>query len=71
MKFPNKLNPYKDTVLYQMVLVLKALSRPTGVSPLYKKVSMEMTLEDFLDAVTCLYATNKIEMNEKGELTRC
>lgn len=73
MKFPNKVNLYRNTVIYAMSVVLNVLDRPISVTSLYTKVQTKMKEGplSFLDALTCLYAIGKIEINDEEEISKC
>lgn len=73
MKFPNKVNPYHDTVVYAMSVVFDALDGPTKVVDLYVKVKSKMQdgILNFQDALSCLYAMGKIGINDREEIFRC
>ncbi len=71
MKLPNKINPYHETIVYQMVMVLKVLKRPLSPLIVYSKTKSLFGLDDLLEALTCLYAIGKIELNEQGKIRIC
>ena len=67
MKLPNKIYMYKQSVIYDMVLILKLMSKkPTlSIYELYQQVKDKILMPDFLDTVCCLYAIDKIEYNNE------
>ena len=67
MKLPNKIYTYKQSVIYDMVLILKLMSKnPTlSIYELYQQVKDKILMSDFLDTVCCLYVTDKIEYNNE------
>lgn len=71
MRFPNKVNRYKSTVIYQMVQVINALDAEMKPASLFVRLSKRMGAKDFYEALSCLYALGKVEFNEKGELRKC
>lgn len=71
MKFPNKVNRYKTTVIYRMVQIVDALDIEMKPAVLFLKLSKKMDARGFFEALGCLYALGKIEFNEKGELRKC
>lgn len=73
MKFPNKVNLYRNTVIYAISVVLNALDRPMKATGLYTKVQAKMKEGplSFLDALACLYAMGKIEINDEEEIYKC
>lgn len=71
MRFPNKVNPYKTTVIYAMQAILAELNFPKKTPELYRAVkSKGVELETMVDGLTCLYALGKIE-NREGMVSRC
>lgn len=73
MKFPNKVNLYRDTAVYAMSVVSCVLDKPAKISDLYMKVRTKMPdgILSFQDALACLYAMGKIGINDKEEIFRC
>lgn len=71
MRFPNKVNRYKTTVIFQMVLVINALDADMKPADLFIKLSKKLDAKGFYEALSCLYALGKVELNEKGELRKC
>lgn len=71
MKFPNKINRYRTTVLCHMAIILSIYSQNISVTELYEKASKEMTIKDFFDALTCLYAIGGMRFDENGGIKRC
>lgn len=75
MRFPSKVVPVSDSTFAIFVPILKTLAdkRYTPLS-LYVKMQPKQkraSLPEFLDALTCLYALNKIELDpETGVLSR-
>ncbi len=70
MKFPNKIINYDESILSKFVPILSELSIADSTPlALYKKtLNHYKTIEDFLDALDCLYALNKITYDEQGEI---
>ncbi len=72
MRFPNKVNRYKTTVLYAMSLCYEAVTdAPCQASNLYRMLKKKLALGDFVNGLTCLYAIGLVMINEKGEVERC
>ncbi len=71
MRFPNKVNRYKSTVIYLMVVIINALDAEMKPVDLFIKLSKKLDAKDFYEALSCLYALGKVEFNEKGELRKC
>ena len=66
MKFPNKITPYKKSVLPKLPIILSFLSKKDyTVTTLYAAVSEKMTTNEYIDALDCLYALGKIAMNKE------
>lgn len=66
MKFPNKVTSYKESTLSKFPYILEKIEdEDLTVEELYKKVKNKMEdIREFLDILDCLYALNKIELNE-------
>jgi len=73
MKFPNKINPYKSTVVFGMVKLHSMLKKPRHIAYLLAKAKKDgMDAKDVIDAIICLYAARKIEFDvAKGEIRGC
>ena len=72
MLLPNKLIPYDQSILSKLPIILKELdNHPIPVHELYKRVIKKMSgVNEFIDALDCLYALGKIEFDEKEETLR-
>ena len=72
MLLPNKLIPYDQSILSKLPIILKELDNPPiPVHELYKRVIKKMSgVNEFIDALDCLYALGKIEFDEKEEVLR-
>lgn len=70
MLLPNKLIPYDQSILPKLPVILKELeNHPIPVQELYKRVIKKMSgVNEFIDALDCLYALGKIEFDEKEEV---
>lgn len=70
MKLPNKIFSYSESVLSKFVSIIEILehSDETVVSLYDKTKKYFRNVEDYIDALDCLYALNKIILSEKGEL---
>ncbi len=71
MRFPNKVNRYKTTIIYQMTEILNSLGFESAPADLYRKVSKKMDSKAFYEALSALYAIGRIEMSEKGRIRKC
>ena len=66
MKFPNKVNSYKNSVFPLLPMVLKLLSvRDYTVDSLYEKLKTNMTISEYIDALDCLYAMGQLTLNKE------
>lgn len=72
MLLPNKLIPYDQSILSKLPIILKELdNHPISVHELYKRVIKKMSgVNEFIDALDCLYALGKIEFDEKEKVLR-
>ena len=72
MLLPNKLIPYDQSILSKMQIILKEIdNHPIPVHELYKRVKKKMSgVNEFIDALDCLYALGKIEFDEKEKVLR-
>lgn len=70
MKFPNKVTPYKESILAKFPVVLIALKNE-DMNPvrLFAKVKSKVTdVGEFIEILDCLYAMGKIELLDEGEV---
>lgn len=65
MKFPNKVTPYKESIISKFPKALSKLEeRDMTPRELYKSMKRNVTdVQELMDILDCLYALNKIEMN--------
>lgn len=73
MKFPNKINAYKETVIYAMPIIYELSAKTGDVISLMRMANNKgIDAATFLDAICCLFALNKIKIGKnKGEVERC
>ncbi len=73
MRFPNKINRYRDTTLFYMVTILDTINHPISISHLFSKVKAKFSndIVNFEEALACLYAIGKIDINEQEEIYKC
>lgn len=66
MKFPSKVTPYKESAVSLFPVVLSYLQkRDMSPEELYKKVKTKVSdVRDYMEILDCLYALNKIELQE-------
>lgn len=69
MKLPNKIVSYKESILYKLPIILGALNKNRiSITELYIKISMEFdSINEFIDALDCLFALGKIQYDEERE----
>jgi len=68
MKFPNKVIPYRKSILSKFPLVLKELeTQDYSVLDLYKKLEKKLdSLSEYMDILDCLYFLGSIELLPGG-----
>ena len=74
MKLPNKVINYNESVLSKLPLVLSLLEkRNYTIYELYDKIKSNLeSIDEFLEVLDCLFALNKIKLNEeKRSITLC
>lgn len=71
MKYPNKVNRYKTTIIYQMVEILNAINNDMLPTEIYMKVSKKMSPKEFCDGMSVLFAIRKIDFGENGRIRKC
>lgn len=72
MLLPNKLFSYNQSVLSKLPAFLTELDNPTTPKDLYKSMHNAITGPmEFIDVLDCLYALNKIDIDNEGRLYRC
>lgn len=72
MLLPNKLFSYNHSVLSKLPTFLTALDKPTN--PKYLYLSMKNIIKspmEFMEVLDCLYALNKIDIDNEGRLYKC
>ena len=68
MKFPSKVTSYKESIIAKFPVVLTILEKEDMTpSKLYTKVkkSKIKDIREFMEVLDCLYALNKIELQEE------
>ncbi len=71
MKFPNKVNRYKTTIIYQIVEILNAIDNEMLATEIYMKVSSKMNTKEFYDGMSVLFSINKIDFTKDGRIRKC
>lgn len=70
MRLPNKVTPYRKSILPKLPLILKELEKG-DLTPrvLYEKVKKKFSsINEFIEAMDCLYLLNEVRMNKEGLL---
>ena len=70
MRLPNKLYSYHESILSKFPVVLRALrERDFTVGDLYLYVrNYIVDASEYLQIIDCLYALNRIDYDEEGEV---
>lgn len=71
MKFPNKVNRYRTTTIYQMAEILSVIHQDMLPTEIYIKVCSKMNVKDFYDGMSALFAIKKIELVKDGRIRKC
>lgn len=73
MRFPNKINAYRSTVVYGMGKLYSLLENPCPLAMLLQKARKAgMDGTDVMNALLCLYAARKVDFDQtKEEVRRC
>lgn len=72
MLLPNKLFSYNQSILSKIPVCLKALDKPINPKDLYQITQgVTMSPMEFMEVLDCLYALNKIDIDNEGRLYRC
>lgn len=71
MKFPNKVTRIDESIIPYLLKLTKIISlHPIDIATLYKESNIN-NVSLFADAIACLYALNKIKINDNKELELC
>lgn len=63
MKYPSKLYSIQESVVGKMTLLMEMIPNDgIGVEDFFYKTQRYMALEDFMDAMTCLYMIGSIDI---------
>lgn len=64
INFPNKLYSYNESIISKFVVIINELNSCNAtVCELYDKLNNHFpNINDYIDALSCLYALNKIEL---------
>lgn len=68
MKLPNKVIPYKESLIYKFPILLNILKfKPYTCIQLFTKTKhLFENVDDFIDVLDCLYALKKIKFDERS-----
>lgn len=71
MKFPNKVTGINNSIIPSLLTLMKIISMgPIDVVSLFRESKIN-DISLFSDALSCLFALNKIKLNNKEELELC
>ncbi len=71
MKFPNKATSINESIMPCLLKLIKIISfHPIDIMTLKKELNIK-DISLFADALSCLYALNKIKFNDNKELELC
>ncbi len=63
MKFPNKVTPFKNSILSKFSFVLKPLKlKDYYVIDLYNEIKSKISIKDYIEVLDCLFAMNEIQV---------
>ena len=71
MRFPNKVNPYRKTILASMEMIMERLAEPINCRKLIEEVTSLMDPLNAAEALICLFALSLVTMNEEGVIAKC
>lgn len=68
IKFPNKLFSYNESVINKLPIIIKELGDyEMSVRELYNRLKSHFSnIDDYIEALSCLYALNKIELSNNN-----
>ena len=71
MQLPSKVTSYEESILFKFLPILEIVKQQNmHVSELYYKVRTQYdSINEYLDALDCLYAINKIKLLENGMIS--
>lgn len=71
MKFPNKVIGINESIMPLLVKLIRIISLgPIAIPTLYNESKIG-NISLFAEALTCLYALNKIKLNDRKEVELC
>lgn len=63
MRLPNKVTSYKKSIFPKLPVILNFLKiKDYTVTTLYENIKEQMTVNEYIDALDCLYALGSITM---------
>ena len=64
IKFPSKFIPYERSVIKNMLIIMKNIPKAGAKAlTIYNLLPTKIKLEDYIDALVCLYAIKAIKVN--------
>lgn len=67
MKYPSKLYSIQESVVGKMTTLMEMIPEEgIGVEDFFYKTQRWMEIEDFMDAMICLYMINSIELTREN-----
>ena len=64
IKFPSKFIPYEHSVIRNMLIIMKNIPKAGAKAlTIYNLLPTKIELEDYIDALVCLYAIKAIKVN--------
>lgn len=72
MRLPNKLFSYNESVLAKLPILLDLLREPKTPHQLLEQLPTEMRSPfELIEALDCLFALSKIELDDQRRIIRC
>lgn len=66
MRFPSKVTSFNDSILSKFPIILNKLKlKDYPVTLLYEELQKEITIEDFVDVLDCLFALEQITLKKE------
>lgn len=67
MKYPSKLYSVGESVVGKMAMLIELIPDDgIGIDDLFAKAVKKMDINDFIDALTCMYYINTIELSKEN-----
>ena len=66
MRLPNKVTSYKKSIFPKLPVILNFLKiKDYTVTTLYENIKEQMTVNEYIDALDCLYALGSVTMHKE------